>query len=185
MVIYQSIPGLTILPPRAKPPGNSFDGRIPHPPPPPEQKRSSKPTQSFKQIKQKTPEILHFHFFIVLQHCDCDVIFKWKWGWKPTKWRCPSCPNSWLWNGISRESFGTLRSVMARFFCIFQALSFERNFFSDWRCPLKDKLGLQLSPVYIIGKFTLINCKTLYIFVRIYSLIRLDAIRRLGSIRIK
>ena len=24
--------------------------------------------QSFKQIKQKTPEILHFYFFIVLQH---------------------------------------------------------------------------------------------------------------------
>ena len=50
---------------------------------------------------------------------------------------------------------------------------------------IKSKLRLQLSPVYIIGKFTLINCKTLYIFVRIYSLIRLDAIRRLGSIRIK
>ena len=26
---------------------------------------------------------------------------------------------------------------------------------------LKDKLRLQLGPVYIIGKFTLINCKTL------------------------
>ena len=50
---------------------------------------------------------------------------------------------------------------------------------------LKDKLSLQLSPAYIIGKFTLINCKTLYIFVRIYSLILLDSIRRLGSIRIK
>ena len=50
---------------------------------------------------------------------------------------------------------------------------------------LKHKLDLQLSLVYIIGKFTLINCKTLYIFVRIYSLIRLDATRRLGSIRIK
>ena len=23
-----------------------------------------------------------------------DVIFNWKWGWKPTKWRCPSYPNS-------------------------------------------------------------------------------------------
>ena len=38
---------------------------------------------------------------------------------------------------------------------------------------IKHKLGLQLSPVYIMGKFTLKNCKTLYIFVHIYSLIRL------------
>ena len=50
---------------------------------------------------------------------------------------------------------------------------------------LKDKRDLIGDPAYIIGKFTLINCKTLNIFVRIYSLIRLDAIRRLGSIRIK
>ena len=52
------------------------------------------------------------------------------------------------------------------------------------KLQLKDKLSLQLCPVYIIGKFTLINCKTLQIFVRI-SLILLDAIQRLGSIRIK
>ena len=32
--------------------------------------------QSFKQIKQHTPEILHFHFFIVLQHCARDIILK-------------------------------------------------------------------------------------------------------------
>ena len=32
--------------------------------------------QSFKQIEQKTPEILHFNFFTVLQDCVCDVIFK-------------------------------------------------------------------------------------------------------------
>ena len=25
--------------------------------------------QNFKQIKQQTPDILQFHFFIVLQHC--------------------------------------------------------------------------------------------------------------------
>ena len=50
---------------------------------------------------------------------------------------------------------------------------------------LIDKLDLMGDPAYIIGKFTLINCKTLYIFVRIYSLIRLDAIRRLRSIGIK
>ena len=36
---------------------------------------SSNSLQSFKQIKKKTPEILHFHFFIVLQYCVCDVIF--------------------------------------------------------------------------------------------------------------
>ena len=32
--------------------------------------------QSFKQIKQHTPEIMHFHFFIVLQHCSRDIILK-------------------------------------------------------------------------------------------------------------
>ena len=84
---------------------------------------SSNSLQRFKQIKQKTPEILHFHFFIVLQHCVCDVISKWKWGWKSTKWRCPSCPNSWLRNGISREPFGALRSVIARVF-----FHFSRSF---------------------------------------------------------
>ena len=31
---------------------------------------SSHRMQSFKQIKQKTPEILHIHFFIVLQHAS-------------------------------------------------------------------------------------------------------------------
>ena len=46
----------------------------------------------------------------------------WKWGWKPTKWRRPSCSNSWLWDGISRETFGALRSVMAHF------LYFSRSF---------------------------------------------------------
>ena len=50
---------------------------------------------------------------------------------------------------------------------------------------LKDKRDLIGDPAYIIGKFTLRNCKTLYIFVRMYSLIRLDAIRGLGLIRIK
>ena len=39
---------------------------------------------------------------------------------------------------------------------------------------LKDKRDLIGDPAYIIGKFTLIHCKTLYIFVRIYSSIRLD-----------
>ena len=37
---------------------------------------SSNSMQSFKQIKQHTPEILHFHFFIVLQHCARDIILK-------------------------------------------------------------------------------------------------------------
>ena len=38
---------------------------------------NSNSLQSFKQSKQKTLEVFHFHFFIVLQHCVCDVIFKW------------------------------------------------------------------------------------------------------------
>ena len=37
---------------------------------------SSNSMQSFKQIKQHTPEIMHFHFFIVLQHCARDIILK-------------------------------------------------------------------------------------------------------------
>ena len=85
--------------------------------------------QSFKQIKQKTPETFQFHFFIVLQDCVCDVIFKWKWGWKPTKWRRPSCSNSRLWNGISRELFGALRSVIARFFAFFTLFNLSLTFF--------------------------------------------------------
>ena len=36
---------------------------------------SSNSLQNLKQIEQKTPEILHFHFFIVSQDCVCDVIF--------------------------------------------------------------------------------------------------------------
>ena len=32
--------------------------------------------QSFKQIKQHTPEIMHFHFFIVVQLCTRDIILK-------------------------------------------------------------------------------------------------------------
>ena len=91
---------------------------------------SSNSLQSFKQIKQKTPEILHFQFFIVLQYCVCDVIFNWKWGWKPTKWRCPSFLNSWLWNGISREPFGALRSVMARFLAFVTLFHLSLTFFS-------------------------------------------------------
>ena len=71
-----------------------------------------------------------FIFFIVLQHCVCDVIFKWKWGWKPTKWRCPFCPNSWLWNGISREPFGALKSVMAHFFAFFTLFQLSSTCFS-------------------------------------------------------
>ena len=31
---------------------------------------------SNQTVLQKAPGILHFHFFIVLQHCVCDVIFK-------------------------------------------------------------------------------------------------------------
>ena len=53
------------------------------------------------------------------------------------KWRCPSCSNSGLWNGIPREPFGALRSVMARFFFTFHALSFELNLFFDGSFPLK------------------------------------------------
>ena len=34
---------------------------------------SSNSLQSFKQIKQKTSEILHFQFFIVLQYLVCDA----------------------------------------------------------------------------------------------------------------
>ena len=48
---------------------------------------------------------------------------------------------------------------------------------------LKDKLDLQLSPIYIIGKSTLINCKTFQLVNTVHiSLICLDTIRRLGSI---
>ena len=36
-----------------------------------------------------------------------------------------------FWDGISREPFGTLTSVMARFFHIFHALSVELNLFFD------------------------------------------------------
>ena len=54
---------------------------------------------------------------------------------KPTKWRHPSCPNSWLWNGISREPFGALRSVMARLFAFFTLFHMSLTFF-DRRCPL-------------------------------------------------
>ena len=71
-----------------------------------------------------------FIFFFVLQYCVCDIIFKWKWGWKPSKWRCPSCPNSWLWNGISREPFGALRSVRAGFFAFFTLFHLSLTFFS-------------------------------------------------------
>ena len=40
------------------------------------------------------------------------------------------------------EPFGALRSVMARFFCIFHALSFELNFFFARRLrPLSDQLS--------------------------------------------
>ena len=70
-----------------------------------------------------------FVFFVVLPYCVCDVIFNRKWGWKPTKWRCPSCPNSWLWNGISREPSGALRSVMARFFAFSTLFHLSLTFF--------------------------------------------------------
>ena len=80
---------------------------------------SSNNLKSFKQIKQKTPEISHFHFFIVEALHLWRHICKWKWGWKPTKWQCPTFPNSWLWNGISREPFDAVRSMMAHFFFIF------------------------------------------------------------------
>ena len=32
--------------------------------------------QNFKQIEQKIPDILQFHFLVVVQDCVCDVIFK-------------------------------------------------------------------------------------------------------------
>ena len=40
---------------------------------------------------------------------------------------------------------------------------------------LKDKPDLIGDPAYINYRQTLINCNSLYIFVRIYSVIRLDA----------
>ena len=46
-----------------------------------------------------------------------------------TKWRCPYCSNSWLWNGISREPFGALRSVMARCSAFFTLFHFNLTFF--------------------------------------------------------
>ena len=41
---------------------------------------TSNSLQNFKQIRQKTHEVLHFHFFNVLQHWVYDVIFKSKRG---------------------------------------------------------------------------------------------------------
>ena len=41
-----------------------------------------------------------------------------------------------LWDGISRESFVTLRSVMAHFLFIFHALSFELRIFFIRSFPL-------------------------------------------------
>ena len=85
--------------------------------------------QNFQQIEQKNPEILHFHFFIFLQDCVCDVIFMWEWGWKPSKWRLPSCSNSWLSNEISREPFGALRSASAHFFAFFALFHLSLTYF--------------------------------------------------------
>ena len=42
--------------------------------------------QNFKQIGQKTPEILHFRFTNVLQEFVCDIIIKLRQGLKSTKW---------------------------------------------------------------------------------------------------
>ena len=94
---------------------------------------SSNSMQSFKQIKQHTPEIMHFHFFIVLQHCTRDIILKSENEANNLQNGDvhPSCPNSWLWNGISREPFGALRSAMARFFfCIFMLFHLSLTFLS-------------------------------------------------------
>ena len=128
--MYQSIPALTI--PRAKPPSNFFDGRIPHP----WSKKEIQNPHPWKRANIPPPGA----FFSII-HYKKNM-------------------KKWDRNHVKLQDFIIFR----------------------W---LKDKLGLQLIPVYIIGKFTLINCKTLYIFVRIYSLIRSDAIRRLGSIQIK
>ena len=70
-----------------------------------------------------------FIFFIVLQDCVCDIISAWKWGWKPSKWRLPSCSNSWLWNKISQEPFGALRSVRAHFFAFFPLFHLSLTYF--------------------------------------------------------
>ena len=80
-------------------------------------------------MKQKTPEILHFHFSLScsiasvtsylseneaenLQNGDVHLA------------QIPDFEMEYL------EPFGALRSVMPRFFCIFHPLSFGRNFFS-------------------------------------------------------
>ena len=87
--------------------------------------------QSFEQIEQKTPEILHFHFFIVLQDCAMmpyqvkkrlktykmamSILLRFltlKWDISRTIWRI-------------EVSDGSLF-----FFCIFHTLSFELDFFS-------------------------------------------------------
>ena len=74
-------------------------------------------------------------FFQCLAEFICDVTFKWKWGWKPTKWRHPSCSNSWLWNRISQELFGTLRSVRARYFAFIMLFQLSLISF-NWSFPL-------------------------------------------------
>ena len=101
--------------------------------------------QNFQQIRQKTPEILHFHFFSVLHECVYDVIFEWKRGWKSIKWRRPSCSDSWIWNGISRESFGALKSVIAHFCFAFFTLCHLSYTFFRLEFPFKDTMLSQMS----------------------------------------
>ena len=130
--LYVSVNSKPDHPPRAKSPGNFFDGRIPHP-------------RAKKEFKTPTPRAYNNElkphpraFFSIIHYKDMKKSDR---------------------NHVKLQDFIIFR----------------------W---LKDKRDLTGDPAYIIGKFTLIICKTLYIFVRIYGLI-LDAIWRLGSIRIK
>ena len=96
---------------------------------------SSNSLQSFKQIKRKTPEILHFNFLIVLQVASVMSYLSENEGCELTKWWCPSFSNSWPWNGISWEPSGSLRSVRAHFFSFFTLFHWRLTFF-DWSFPL-------------------------------------------------
>ena len=96
---------------------------------------TSNSLENFKQIEQKIPEILHFHFFIVLQ--DASV----------TSYLIENDANNLQKVDIhlaqiaefrmSQESFGALRSMMAPYILHFHPLSFELNFCFDRIFPLK------------------------------------------------
>ena len=99
---------------------------------------SSNSMQSFKQIKQHTPEILHFHFFIVLQHCAVTSYLKVKMRLKTYKMAMSILPRFLnLKRNISRTIWCIQVGDGSFFFGIFYALPSELNFSFDWSFPFK------------------------------------------------